>query len=377
MLHSTLEPVFQLRENGYWLLLIYMIGCGLLVHMLPKKTMLIDGRPEQRWYWVSVLLLVIPYILWAGYRASVGDTYAYSRSFSIAPSSLSELLNTLDPNGKDPGYNVLVTLFKMLGVKNSRTFLLLIAALQILCMSYTFRKYSPNFWISFFLFIASTDYISWTFNGLRQFIAVCIIFAAFGLLLEKRYVWYALVVFLAAQIHGSAILMLPLAFIMQGKALNQKTLMLTFATVLFLPFGSKFLPIMTELLEDTQYGSSMADDAWLRDDGTSMLRVLVYSIPALIAILRYKYVRQSKNHVMNLCINASVITMALYLVSAVTSGVYMGRLPIYTTFQGYIALPWLIDQSFEKQSAMLIKLLLVVCYCVFFYYQMAIAWGIM
>ena len=349
MLHSTLEPVFQLRENGYWLLLIYMLGCGLLVYMLPQKTMLIDGRREQRWYLFNVLLLVTPYILWAGYRAPVGDTYAYSRSFMISPSSLSELLRTLDPNGKDPGYNVLVTLIKMLGVRNSRTFLLLIAALQILCMSYTFRKYSPNFWISFFLFIASTDYISWAFNGMRQFIAVCMIFAAFGLLVEKRYVWYALVVFLASQIHGSALLMLPLAVVMEGKALNRKTVLLVIATVLFMPFGSNFLPIMTELLADTQYSTSMADDAWLRDDGTSMIRVLVYSVPALIAILRYKYVRQSKNRVMNLCVNASIITMALYLVSAVTSGVYMGRLPIYTTFQSYIALPWLIDQSFEKQ----------------------------
>lgn len=377
MLHSTLEPVFQLRENGYWLLLIYMLGCGLLVCMLPQKTMLIDGRREQRWYWFNVLLLVTPYILWAGYRAPVGDTYAYSRSFMISPSSLSELLRTLDPNGKDPGYNVLVTLIKMLGVRNTRTFLLLIAALQILCMSYTFRKYSPNFWISFFLFIASTDYISWAFNGMRQFIAVCMIFAAFGLLVEKRYVWYALVVFLASQIHGSALLMLPLAVVMEGKALNRKTVLLVIATVLFMPFGSNFLPIMTELLADTQYSTSMADDAWLRDDGTSMIRVLVYSVPALIAILRYKYVRQSKNRVMNLCVNASIITMALYLVSAVTSGVYMGRLPIYTTFQSYIALPWLIDQSFEKQSATLIKFMLVVCYCAFFYYQMAIAWGIM
>jgi hypothetical protein len=52
----------------------------------------------------------------------------------------------------------------------------------------------------------------------------------------------------------------------------------------------------------------------------------------------------------------------------------VGRLPIYTTLHGYMVLPWVIDQIFEKSSAMLIKVLAVVAYLGFFYYQMHIAW---
>ena len=58
-----------------------------------------------------------------------------------------------------------------------------------------------------------------------------------------------------------------------------------------------------------------------------------------------------------------------------TSGIYVGRLPIYTTLHGYMVLPWVIDQAFEKSSAELIKLVTVVCYLGFFYYQMGIAWN--
>lgn len=52
----------------------------------------------------------------------------------------------------------------------------------------------------------------------------------------------------------------------------------------------------------------------------------------------------------------------------------MGRLPIYTTLHGYMVLPWVIDQVFEKPSARLIKLMMVVLYVGFFYYQMH-TWG--
>lgn len=59
---------------------------------------------------------------------------------------------------------------------------------------------------------------------------------------------------------------------------------------------------------------------------------------------------------------------------ALRTCIYVGRLPIYTTLHGYMVLPWVIDQVFEKPSARLIKLMMVVLYVGFFYYQMH-TWG--
>ena len=64
-------------------------------------------------------------------------------------------------------------------------FFLIIAAFQILCICFIYRKYSVNLWFSLFLFIASGDYISWVFNGMRQFIAVTLIFACLPLLIVE------------------------------------------------------------------------------------------------------------------------------------------------------------------------------------------------
>ena len=119
----------------------------------------------------------------------------------------------------------------------------------------------------------------------------------------------------------------------------------------------------------------MTNELWGNDNGTSWIRVIVYSIPLIMAVFGKKYIDQADNQVINMCVNCSVVTSALYLVSAVTSGVYIGRLPIYTSLTSYILLPWLISHMFEKKSAILVKVLMVGCYFVFFYYQMHIAWS--
>lgn len=346
----------------------------MILSMMPKKQELVCGRVQERWYWISALLLVLPYILWAGFRTSGGDTGGYRRAFLGASSALTDIPGILFSGEKDPGFTALMTLAKGLGIQDYQHFFLLVAALQMLCIVNTFRRYSGDFWFCIFLFAASTDFISWMHNGMRQFIAVCITFAAFDLLVKRRFLWFALAVLLAAQIHGSAVIMLPLAYIMHGKVLNRKTMLTIIGAVLCIPFIDRFTPILENLMADTQYGDVLNNEIWAGDDGTNVLRVLVYSAPALMVFFGRRYVANSDDPAINLCINASIITMAVYLVSMVTSGVYVGRLPIYTTLHGYMVLPWIIDQVFERSSAKLIKLLMIGCYFGFFYYQMGIAW---
>lgn len=376
-MQSFMQSIFDLGKTSYWLPLIWIFCAGVILYQMPKKTMLINGQAGQRWHWFSVIVLALPYVLWAGYRTNFIDTYAYIHSYRTVPSSISQIPGYLAANDKDQGFSVLMILLKSLGVDTYQTFFLILAAIQMFCMAYTFRKYSENFWISFFLFVISTDYLSWMQNGIRQFTAVCMIFGAFELMIRKKYIPFTLVVLLASTIHGSALLMLPFAYIMSGPALNRKTLLMILGTALLIPFVDQFTPMLESMLSDTQYDDIMTNGIWETDDGTNLLRVLVYSVPALVALLGRNYIRSCANPAMNLCVNASMITMAMYLVSSVTSGIYIGRIPIYTTLHGYMALPCMIDQIFEKQSARLIKLLMVGFYVAFYYYQMQIIWGLL
>ena len=59
----------------------------------------------------------------------------------------------------------------------------------------------------------------------------------------------------------------------------------------------------------------------------------------------------------------------------VTSGIFIGRLPIYASLysQG-ILLPWEVEHMFNKESSQIIKLGMILLYLVFYYYQIN-KWG--
>lgn len=142
-------------------------------------------------------------------------------------------------------------------------------------------------------------------------------------------------------------------------------------------FVDQFITILDDMLAETQYSDLVTNDIWSSDDGTSILRILVYSVPAIFSIIGKKYVDEADDPVINICVNASACTMILYALAGVSSGIYIGRLPIYTTLMGYISLPWLIDHMFTRESSRLIKFIMVGAYLVFFYYQMHFSWGVL
>ena len=118
---------------------------------------------------------------------------------------------------------------------------------------------------------------------------------------------------------------------------------------------------------------------WTRwgDDGTNPLRVLIYSIPAILSFIGLKHIQEENDPVINLCTNMSIISSGIYLVSMATSGIFIGRLPIYVSLYSYILLPWEIEHIFMRKSARLVTVAAVVAYCGFFYYQMRFTWGVL
>ncbi len=367
----------SLTLTNYWWLLIWLFLGGAICSYFPKRREVLGDQVVTRWDIMPAIILVLPYIIWAAYRPNgFGDTTLYRNGFLNAEASVGAAMSILTSDSKDVGYYAFRSLIKILIGNNDVLFFLLIAIFQILGMAVIFRRYSTDFWMCIFLFIASTDYMSWVFNGMRQFIAVVMVFASFPLWVEKRYLKAVIVVLFASLFHASVLLMLPIIFVVQGEAWNAKTILMLILTLVIVMFVDRFTPFLNEALQDTQYDDVMSSAIWAGDDGTNIIRVLVYSAPALLSLFGLKYIRAAKDPVMSICVNFSIVTMAIYVISSVTSGIYIGRLPIYTTLQGYIAVPWMIDQIFERKSAQLVKILIVLLYVAFFVFQMHNIWGL-
>lgn len=364
--------------TNYWWLLIWLVAAGgLLTVAVPQQPVRVAGKIEYRWGLVPALILACPYAVWAMNRSYFGDTEVYRKTFREIPASLGLMPAYLAEYTKDKGFSILMSVIKVFVGNSDKIFFLIIAAFQIFCVAYFFRKYSTNFLLCMFMFVASTDYLSWMFNGIRQFIAVCIILLGFEFVLRKKYVPAICIILLAAMIHGSALLMLPVIFVIQGRAWNKRTLMMMAAVVVAILFIDQFTSILDTMLEETQYSDMVTNEIWTNDDGTNMLRVLFYSIPAILSLVGKRYVDRENSPLVNMCVNCAICTAVIYLLSAFSSGIYVGRIPIYTTLQGYAVVPWLIDHMFTEDSARIVKIGLVGGFLAFFYYQMHIAWGVM
>lgn len=367
--------------TNYWWLLIWLFVGGIILMYFPRKQENVFGIQEQRWNLLPAIILVIPLIVWAGFRSidTAGfDTSVYHAVFLDAPGQLGQLPEYLDTVTKDKGFSVLTVLIKCIVGNSPELYFLIIAAFQMLCVALVYRKYSCDYWFSIFIFVASTEYISWMHNSIRQFTAVALAFAAAPFIFKKKYVPAVVIIIVASTLHGSALLMLPVIFIVQGKVLNKRTIACVIAVVVALLFVGQFTNLLDTLLSDTQYQNVVSDWQSFSDDGTSPLRALVYSIPAILVLLGWKYIRNEENPVIQIAANASIITAALSWLSTATSGIFIGRLPIWTgLYAAGILLPWEINNFFTKESARLIKCVAIICYIVFFYYQMHFSWGIM
>ena len=376
---SYLTSLF--RMTNYWWELIWLFAAGAFFFFVKHERTEIEpitGRQVRRWEPWAAALLVLPLFLWAGFRSlGVGDTYAYRAGFLATPSSVSGWAEYLESSTKDQGFSVLSMMIKLFIGDSPTIYFLIIAALQIGCLTYTLRKYTGNFWLAVFFFVAATDYIEWMHNGMRQFLAVTVIFAATTFIVKRQFVPAVLMVLLASTFHQSALLMLPVIFIIQGKAFNKVTLLCIAAAVVILLFADQFTDLLDTLMSDTQYSDAVSDWTSFNDDGTNPIRVLVYAVPTILALVGYRQIRAADNPVINLCVNAGVITTALGIVAVGTSGIYMGRLPIYVSlYSNCILLPWELENLFTKQSGRIMKVLAVGFYIAFFYYQMHVAWGL-
>lgn len=332
----------------------------------------VNGKLALRYPWLLAAIAFFPVVWMTAHRGRIGDTFAYIKTFANMPESMEQIPAYMQTIEKDPGFYCFAALIRSVIGNRPVIYFFILAAIQGIILVAVYRKYSEDFFLSIFLFISSTDYISWMCNGVRQFMAVVFVFAAAGLMFHKKIIPVIIMILFASLFHQSALIMIPIVLVAQGRAWNSRTIVFLVLTVLAIFFVNEFTNLLEEALSYTQYENVVSDyQAW-KDDGTNPIRVIVYSIPAIISFFGRKHIKCENDTLVNICVNMSIATTGLYLISMVTSGIFLGRLPIYCSLFNYILLPWELNHLFTRQSRTLIYGCMVLLYLVLYYYQMHI-----
>lgn len=336
-----------------------------------KKRKLVLGEDVVRYNGIVVAILIIPLIWVVGQRSIDSDSVLYMSKYLKMPTSFDAIPEYMKTVEKDKGFYFFSCVMRIFLKDNYHAYFTVITAFQLISLAIVYKKYSEEFFFSVFLFFASTDYISWMHNGIRQFIAVCIILLSTPFLLKKKYLIVVAFVLVASLFHQSALLVLVISLVSLMKPFKTKTFILMIVALVFFYFVAS----RGRYLDETQYVNVVNDYTRMGDTGTNPLRVLFYSIPTVLAIFFSRKIKETNSQFINIIVNFSFFSTGLYVVSMFTSGTYIGRLPIYCSLYNYILLPYLLNHYIEGQLKRFLFIGFIILYLIFYYVQMHVFWS--
>lgn len=356
--------------SEYYFIFVWMaIIAYVSMSMQVKERIMVLGKMEWRWNILMAIIVFIPVIHLASMGTPIGDTSVYINGYTASEASWQSIIQTIRQHESGFGFIVFRDTIKILSGGSVAAFRAILALCQILPVILVYRKYSTSYMVSAFLFVAAGNHIAWMMNGLRQFLAAAIVFAGTGFILRKRLVPAITLILVAATVHTSALVMLPVIFIVQGKAWNKKTMLYIAVAIIAMFVFSRRADLMDMLLQGTEYEGAV--EAWqnLGDEGVNPIRVLVNAIPVILAFYARRPINRKNDPVLNICVNMAIINLGIYLIAMVTSGMMVGRLPLYVSLYTYILLPYLVYSIDWRDYNMILRGGLIVGYMIYYFIQ--------
>ena len=357
----------------YWSFFAVSLIAFLLDSGSPRTIKLGEDKTARRsqalWPFITLALIAF----FSGARTNIADSAAYQLNFQQAPNEFSQLEEYVLNLEADRLFYGAMALIRCIFPDATYTlWFMIVAVVSMICFFSALYKHAENASFVVFLFVVSGN-IVWMFNGIRQFLAICILMAATNLLIEKKWIKYFLVVFIAYNIHDSSLLMIPFYFVIQLKPWSKKVWFFVSAALIAVVFSDSFMNTLGFMLEDTSLNDTITF-AQQDEGGSNIIRVFVAAVPTVLAFMNRKEIEEEDSQILNICVNMSLITTLSYLMASFTSGIMIGRIPIFFEIYSFILLDWLLGHTFKNEQRFLMYSLCVLFYTAFFYYQMVIVY---
>lgn len=303
----------------------------------------VDRRIASR---LGTLLLCGIFIFFFAARWNVGTDYVnyYTRFFKLLGADYWSIFKDY----RDFGFYLLSAFIGKSISGNYFIYGLILGCLIYIPVVMVYRKYSSNFILTCALYVMLCLY-TWPYNGMRQAIAVSILFAGYPLLYCKKKWWrYILCILLALVFHSSVIIIAPFVIMTRMKPWSKKFMLVCGAILVMIVMLPGIWSTLIDFLENigqTKMAEDYSDLESLRS-GVSVFRILVAGIPVLVAFCYYPKLRRQNTHidlVVNLCVMNLLFLLCGYRVTL------MSRFAIYFN----LGLPLLIPEFvniFTKNS---------------------------
>ncbi|WEG11518.1 EpsG family protein [Pullulanibacillus sp. KACC 23026] len=307
---------------------------------------------------ILIFFVMLALVLVSGLRNNIGDTYFYIHSYEVINYQIKNI------SFKDDfGFFILQSLLHKLS-NNPQILIFVTALITNVLIVIVLYKYSRMIEISFFIYFTSGMYTV-SMNGIRQFLASSILFAATPLIIKGDWKKFMLIVLFAATIHRTALIFIPIYFIVRKKAWSKWTFLLLISGLIMAIGFTLFQSVLFDALSDTEYGH-YSD---FQEGGANIIRVFVTASPLLIAYLGRDKLREIWPE-SDYFVNLSILGLVFMIVS--TKNWIFARFDIYFGLYNLILFSWILF-LFVKKQRQIIYFLLIICYLGYFYYEQVIS----
>lgn len=312
---------------------------------------------------IPLTVMVVWICFVCGLRTNYNDTSGYIMSFQSAE-PVASIIGDLELLG-NPAHHLFMSFFKYHISANYHVYFLVIAFFNIISMIRLIRRHSDDFTFSMLLFFTLGLYV-FNFAALKQSIAMAILNFAIEKLLKKKYLQFYLIVLLAALFHTYAVM-----FVILPLFTNEpwtKITYLTIGAVVVLLFA--FEPVLTQVLEYAdEVGKNITASHVFGTNSINLFRLAVFAVPPGLSFVFQGRLRNKMSPAMCLMVNMSILSFLVMCLGINSAGNLFGRSAIYFEIGSVIALPWIINELFDRRSASVVKIIAFACYFAFFAYD--------
>lgn len=298
---------------------------------------------------IATILTLVPALRWR-----IGTDYVqYERNF-VGRYRYSGIVSSED----EPGWLSMVHLARWIADDPASMFFMA-SVFTIVPIVVALHKYSPDFTLSLFLFIAGGAWLGST-NAVRQYLAAAILLFGYSFLRDRKIVGWFAVVLVAASFHFSAIVCILLILVPRRRVSDPVAL----AVVL----GGALASVGSDVILTSLDGFSpdeISDSSYAQRE-INPLRVAFAFVP----YLAYRFMAMRRpDPVSNLHANLMLLHGTLFLVS--WSSAYLARVTIYTSIFLALSVPYIL-KAIRPGVRPVVYLLLVVTYAIFGFLE---TWG--
>ena len=341
----------------------YPVEAQLVGHQIGKRHFLLRRAD------IFMIIVIAWMTCFSFLRTSYNDTGNYIMYFrdSVPLSQYIDEGGLLDWTG-----NPLFLLYQHIVhelTDNYHIFFFFPALLNSFAVVKLFKNYSVNPAFSLLLFFSVGTYVTYI-AALKQSIAIFFLILSIPYAEEKKYIRFYLLVFVAMlfHIHSFLFLIFPLLF---GKPWNKTMWAFLAAAIFALLTYDNTLGAFMEYAQSL--GANVVEIEVFDDHQINNIRVLVYWIIPLMALIFRKRLFTNSTRPENLFVNMSCISAFILTIGLAQGANLMGRMAAYFEIGFALALPWMIKKIFTKDSARLVTIMVCICYFIYFYYEFAIS----